>query len=527
MSKLLPAPALLAIAAALVGVAAPAAHAAEFLVTRADDPAPNGCLAGDCSLREAVAAAAATPEADLIQLQAGQYQLSLGPIELTGTVDIRGAGSDQTRLVGSDADTLLRNGPFANGAVHGMELVNATGAAMKTQGSGSFKLLDITIPHGGGDVSTAGSIGVQLDLVIEQSRIGRQNLVTCRQAQGLCRVTDSQIDYGVRVGSHEASIQILRSLIGPDTSDGTYGIAVDGRAPLWVSDSIVRHAREPLILIQSGGGTAGSALIQRTRFLSNFGPANGNRNGIVSLEDVEFHNHVTYSNVDHPAVLLAEPGPLWRIHRGLIHGNRGGGTDGAAIRLLAGGRVGIVNSTLYDNTFRADVTSGFGHGIGIYNGPGDPAFLLLVHSTLHRGPNLQAGTPGSLLTVRGPSAVVQIVNTVLNGTCAFGGGGSVTNAIGNAESPFSTCQLPSPNNQQLPASQLHLGQLADHGGFTRGFMPGPDSALLEIANAQGCLLAPLDQRGHLRPEDGIGCDIGAMERGAVSDLIFANGLEID
>lgn len=45
--------------------------ASTFTVTRADDPSPNGCLAGDCSLREAVIAANANPGADTIVFNAG------------------------------------------------------------------------------------------------------------------------------------------------------------------------------------------------------------------------------------------------------------------------------------------------------------------------------------------------------------------------------------------------------------------------------------------------------------------------
>ena len=47
------------------------AAAATFTATRADDPLPDTCLPADCSLREAVLAAEATPEPDVIALPAG------------------------------------------------------------------------------------------------------------------------------------------------------------------------------------------------------------------------------------------------------------------------------------------------------------------------------------------------------------------------------------------------------------------------------------------------------------------------
>lgn len=50
--------------------------AATFTVTRVDDPVANGCLAQDCSLREAVIAANATAAADTIVLASATYTLT-------------------------------------------------------------------------------------------------------------------------------------------------------------------------------------------------------------------------------------------------------------------------------------------------------------------------------------------------------------------------------------------------------------------------------------------------------------------
>ena len=42
----------------------PGAEATTFAITRVDDPLPNGCQVGDCSLREAVLAANANGDSD-------------------------------------------------------------------------------------------------------------------------------------------------------------------------------------------------------------------------------------------------------------------------------------------------------------------------------------------------------------------------------------------------------------------------------------------------------------------------------
>lgn len=507
------------------------ASAAEFIVTRADDPTPDGCLPTDCSLREAVAAALATPEADVVRLQAGQYQLSTMPVVVSGQVTITGLGSDQTRLVGNIPAALIQIDTFADVTVQGIEMVNANADAVLVAGSSALLLRDIAVPDDGGGVSTIGAIDGTLDLRIEQSRFGKLNAVECRQAQGRCRIVDSELGFGLGVASHAAVVEVIGSLIGPASgTPSQFGLGVFGRAPLTVRDTVVRNVLHPLTLEQPDASSAGPANIIRTRFIGNVGPIRGNRSGIVSLEDVEIRDHVTANSVGNatlPAALLAEPGPLWRIHRALIIGNRGGGTDGAAVRILAGGRVGITNSTLYDNTFRADVANGYGHTIGVYNGTGDPTSLILMHNTLRRGATIASNVPGSLLTVRGGASQVVVVNSLFRGTCAFGGGGSITNATGNIESPGNSCQMPSGSNQQVAELFLRMGVLGDNGGFTHSFQPNANSILLDNANSAGCQLVQVDQRGYPRPADGVDCDVGSIERDAVLDLIFANGFQGD
>jgi len=68
-----------------------------------------------------------------------------------------------------------------------------------------------------------------------------------------------------------------------------------------------------------------------------------------------------------------------------------------------------------------------------------------------------------------------------------------------------------------------LGALANNGGPTQTMLPLTGSAAIgRIPNAQ-CQI-PADQRGGGRPS-GVGCDSGAVEAGAVLDLIFHDGFE--
>ena len=110
------------IALALAGPAA----AAQFNVTRMDDPEPDECLVGDCSLREAVIAANTNGQDDEIILLAGTYRLTLagafeeaaatGDLNLTEadhSVRIRGAGPERTIIdAGKDGTTPLGDRVF-------------------------------------------------------------------------------------------------------------------------------------------------------------------------------------------------------------------------------------------------------------------------------------------------------------------------------------------------------------------------------------------------------------------------------
>jgi CSLREA domain-containing protein len=80
---------------ALVGVPA-GAQAATFVVTKATDD--NGPCDADCSLREAVIAANANAEQDVITLPAGHHVLSLGTV-------------DEDAAAGGDLDVADTAGP--------------------------------------------------------------------------------------------------------------------------------------------------------------------------------------------------------------------------------------------------------------------------------------------------------------------------------------------------------------------------------------------------------------------------------
>lgn len=103
--------------AVVVALAGPApASGAAFIVTKTADTVDGSCDA-DCSLREAIIAANASPGADVITLPAGTYTIALGSsgddasadgdLDITDNLTITGAGAASTVIDGGSIDRVL------------------------------------------------------------------------------------------------------------------------------------------------------------------------------------------------------------------------------------------------------------------------------------------------------------------------------------------------------------------------------------------------------------------------------------
>jgi hypothetical protein len=505
--------------------AATRANAAVFTVTRGDDPTPNGCLANDCSLREALDAATATPDADAIVLGAGQYSVTRGELSVVGEVAIEGAGSASSRIVGAGDFDLLRVTPLSALTIEGVAL-SSQRAAIEVDSAAAI-LRDVKVAAGGGVVSGASGNG-PANIRIEHSELG--DAAGCECGSGAFRAFDSTLN-AVLSFNGTGSLELQRvDVVGPAT---TYGVAFTASGTATISDSTIRNQAAPLVV----GGAGADVRVARTRFIGNTGPVRGSRDGTVRMDEVEFRDNVVDDDhLQYPAVLLAEDGTGWRIARALFAGNRGGGGSGpgligSTVRALAGANVVMGDVTFYDNTFRPEVVGGVGHAIGVDVADGTPTLFWLLHATMRAGPFVPDNAVASLLAVRGAAASVRVYNSLLHGTCAFASGGAMLQAAGNIEAPNNTCQFPSADNEVgVAAIALFLSPLADNGGFTRTIMPTRYSPAVDAAADVWCgvangSFAPLDQRRYLRPLDGVACDIGAVETGALADTIFAHGFE--
>jgi hypothetical protein len=120
---------------------AASADAATYVPTRFDDPAPNGCLPTDCSLREAVMAANASVGFDLIQLSPGTYVLTR-----SSTYDSPAfADLDVT-----DAVRIFSTGTSADTRIHNLlaELPGREARVIEAWGMARFELQGVTLRYG-------------------------------------------------------------------------------------------------------------------------------------------------------------------------------------------------------------------------------------------------------------------------------------------------------------------------------------------------------------------------------------------
>lgn len=174
--------------------------AVDFVVTRYDDPFPDGCAPADCSLREATVDANASAGADRVLLSAGTYELTrfgpddegvLGDLDLLDEVEIVGAGATMTTIdaaplgtaaeepaISTSATTFLRDLKITGSRVEGVRAFGAdvtiercdvtnnsfqgNDAGVHATGGGALVIRDsAVINNGNGVISIGGNLELE------------------------------------------------------------------------------------------------------------------------------------------------------------------------------------------------------------------------------------------------------------------------------------------------------------------------------------------------------------------------------
>ena len=194
------------------------------------------------------------------------------------------------------------------------------------------------------------------------------------------------------------------------------------------------------------------------------------------------------------------------IDRVLFEGNSVSGAGGA-LDTYATGTVRISDSTFAANTASAD-----GGGFAVENSTPDTTVALLNDTMV--GNSAPAGQGALWRTSSSQTTTYQ--NSVFVGNGAAGtdnmcdeGGGATNTSLGHnvLDVSDSDCGLTA-TGDHTNVTTTNLTPLANHGGPTNTYMPGPGSSLIGAGSASGC--PPFDQRGLSRPV-GSACDVGAVE----------------
>lgn len=251
--------------------------------------------------------------------------------------------------------------------------------------------------------------------------------------------------------------------------------------------------------------------------------------GTLRLDRVRMQNNASNgAAILNQNVLLAE----WSTFAG--NANNGSATDGHGGAILNdGGTATIRNSTFSNNaaatgggaiystsqidvsnsTFSGNRTTGAGSGgAAIYQTGGGTSTVTYATVAGNSGQAFGGGIYGDGAATLVVSRSIIADNT--NGNCD----GVLTSGGYNLWFGSTTCPFNDPGDG---AGDPKLGALANNGGPTQTMPPGSGSAAINRIPVAQCLLH-IDQRGGGRPA-GNGCDSGAVEAGAVLDVIFQDG----
>ena len=495
------------LAAGLLALFAPNVHATTFQVTRTDDPSPNGCLPGDCSLREAMQAAAANDPlgaADVVLVPAGTIALTRGELSVVAQrLRVQGAGSSLTRVVQTEEFTnVFHTAAGGDLAVVGMSLDSFRSPVSSCYAGYQGVPLSIDdVVFEGGTLQTCGATTVR------HSEI--RTTLYCNHGQAL--VEDSTIR-GITVQGSDSTMLTLRRVLVDGELDPDNPYVGDVHllyGTLIAEDSTITRNSV------SVSNASVNIVLRRVHYLDNIGPVRTEGADTVTIEDSLFQNNTARA-------LYAAGGAEWTVTGSSFVNNRVDGNAGGAIVLEDDTDLTIHNSTFSGNTFTSEAAAAGARGAAIGYRNGNGAQLVLKHVTIVRPAVMFAGVVGTAIGGHGNGVRVHLANTIVRGTCGMNGG-VLGNNNGNLESPGDTCGFGAASNLvNVSIASLALGALADNGGPTPTHLPGAGSRAIDNALTLHC--PPTDQRGYSRPGGNASCDVGAVEADA-DDTLFADGFE--
>ncbi len=464
---------------------APVHAGTTFTVTRLDDPAPNGCDVGGCSLREAILDANGFIGDDTIVLPAATITLSIagqnedtgatGDLDITSNITISGAGAGSTVihagtttangidrviqiLIGATvtisgvtiANGHLDNGStlFLGGGINNsgtLTLTNSTVSSNTTvigggiNNSGTLTLTKSTVSgntaaNGGGGIFTSGT-AILNDSVVRSNTAsviggGIFNNGTVTLNSSTVSGNSSNGSGGGICNNSNATLTLNNSTIGGSISDERNTAATDGGGLFNRGNTTLNQSKVGGNLSTNGNGggifnetNASLTVTGGTLQYNNLLLAGTNGGGLYNAGSASF----SLAAIDHNGAVgngagIYNTGPTLNVTASTIFANTTNGGNGGGVYNYSG-TMTIERSTIYTNHV---LTQPYGTGGGIYHDTN--ATTNLTYSTISGNDAIAAGGGLYVQYTSSNPITVYVIDATFSGNAASNGGGIYSNS---------------------------------------------------------------------------------------------------
>ena len=511
MSRFVSAASLMAVLACVSAHAAP--PNITYVVTRTDDPVPDGCRPRDCSLREAVTAAGGYPTHDIVQLGAGTYILK-STLVVHDSVSITGLGAATTRITTTAAlnpALQIDESLPVWFQLHDLSLNAGGGYELRGRADSCITFDGVELPNPAGKVWVEYAYGC--GTWISESHVA--GMVAISGSIDVA-ITDSTFGKLTVLQTHAGNPTPYTTTLDNVTVDGAAyaasGLRIGSIGDVTIDDSTVQNTRYGLRIEED----TPSLLVNRLHYLSNSEPLEITRDALALIRDSDFVQNRALDGAEQPGALWVRGGQaIVQVERSTFDGNRGTADAGGAALVENGAALVFNQSTFSGNTVSAAAaTDGARGGAVGYHGSAAQTILRLIGVTVVAPDFVAAGLDGTAIGGYGSVGQVQlrVYNSVIQGSCASGT--VLDHAEGSILTGSGSCGFDAATNiLHATKAQLALGALDHHGGATRTFLPAAASIARDAGTDYGCLGVASDQRGYAR-RSGTACDAGSVEIGS-------------
>ncbi|HYO61025.1 MAG TPA: choice-of-anchor Q domain-containing protein [Actinomycetota bacterium] len=524
--------------AAAAAVSVTTAHAGFFSVTTQTDHVPGACDSTDCTLREAVIAANATPEGDVINLQPGTYVLSIpdstesgtatdatqGDLDITGTVTITAFGGAVVdagaRFTAGAGSLSMTSGGTTSRVFHvtGSLETNAVSVSGGSSDQGAGILVDggALSMNGGevtGNVANGTCCGGGIGAVRGNVRLATTG-VTANAVTQCC---------GGGIYNESSTVNVTGGVIANNDAFGCCGAGVHN----WTDPAAGRTATLALTNVSVTGNDVrdccGGGIYNEAGAPTTVTIPGGTFSNNVASDDC--CGGAIYSK---PQANVTASGTRFRLNttagccggaiynEGTFSLERGSITENSVANCCGGGLAAVGASSVTTLTNVTVSTNGAGTEPGQAALPSagglylDSGQMTLEHVTVasNTGPNGASGIANGDVGGASQGTLTLRRSIVANSTGSPQCLGTITSQGYNIASD-SSCMLTQPTDR--PAVNPQLAALSS--GFHNLSSASP---AIDAIPANLCPPPATDQIGTARPQDradvpGTGCDIGAIE----------------